>query len=485
MDGTNNIVGIAKFIVPKVPLLLKSALFHSLYLSHTSSKLDLKSELIIQVVRSELCKPATSSITKQQRLLNKDHPVKGNLWVSRATLPAPEDDVRALLCRAIDDLKVEGDEAYTIPETKPVEGEWHGHRANCAANAPEPAISEEEKYKNLLQETTGEGVVLYFHGGAYYLMDPASHRPTTSKYARLLGGRVFSVRYRLAPQNPFPAGLLDALIAYLSLLYPPPGSLHSPVPADKIIFGGDSAGGNLAIVLLQAILQIHRSTPSGSTPTVSFHGKEVAVPLPAGLALSSPWTDITRSMPSIDRNARYDYLPPASSSADSRFPPDAVWPTTPPRADLYCEGTALCHPLVSPLAARDWTGAPPVLFMVGEEMMADESMVVARRMAAQGVKVLWRQYEAMPHCFALMLEGNASAERCFEDWTGFAKAVVEGRGVERTEGKWVVARSLEDVEVDVGKLTELTDDEVERLMKEARAKRLMGLEGEAKVQPRL
>ena len=47
------------------------------------------------------------------------------------------------------------------------------------------------------------------------------------------------MRYRLAPQHPFPSALLDALVSYFTLLYPPPGSIHEAVPASDIVFGGD------------------------------------------------------------------------------------------------------------------------------------------------------------------------------------------------------------------------------------------------------
>src|ERR1700753_2000323 len=71
-------------------------------------------------------------------------------------------------------------------------------------------------------------------------------------------------------------------------------------------------------------------------------------------------------------------------------------PAKPPRVDIYAEGNALCHPLISPLAANDWKGAPPVYFACGEELLADEARAVACRMARQKVFVVWEQYESMP-----------------------------------------------------------------------------------------
>jgi len=320
-------------------------------------------------------------------------------------------------------------------------------------------------------------------------MDPASHRPSTSRLAKLTSGRVLSVRYRLAPQHPFPAALLDALIAYLSLLSPAPGSPHPAIPGSQIIFAGDSAGGNLCLALLQLILELHRQ----STPRIKWHSNTtITVPLPAGLALNSPWTDLTRCMPSLTTNALYDYLPPPSTSATDHFPPCPIWPTTPPRGDIYCDVSALCHPLVSPLAARDWAGACPVWMAVGTEMLHDEAAVVAGRMAGQGVVVGWWCFEAMPHCFALMLDHLRASGRCFEEWAAWARGCVEGGGVVEGRGSrgWFVEAGMGDKrEVDVGGLGGEVGvggfEEVLGRMREARGRRARGEEGEMKALPKL
>ena len=300
-----------------------------------------------------------------------------------------------------------------------------------------------------------------------YLMDPASHRPVCSKLARLTGGRCLSVRYRLAPQNAFPAALLDALTAYLSLLCPPPGSFHKPVLANHIVFAGDSAGGLLSMSLLQLILQLHRSSPSG-TPTIWFHGQEVSIPLPAGIAPNAGWMDITRCMPSIFTNSQYDYLPPPTGQETLHFPEDELWPTKPPRGDLYCDTSMLCHPLVSPLAAKDWRGSCPVWFAYGTEGLTDEGKVVARRIAQQGGTVTWQEYEAMPHCFSMMFEHLDGSKRCLASWAKFMRDVVEGREV-HTQGLYITAKKLQETPIDVTALLgSMSDEDVDRRMKDAR-----------------
>lgn len=154
-----------------------------------------------------------------------------------------------------------------------------------------------------MKEVNAPTTILYFHGGAHFLMDPCTHRKFTARLAKLTGGRCLSVRYRLAPQNPFPAGLLDALVCYFSLLYPPANAQYTAVKPQNIVFAGDSAGGNLCFALLQTILELRRQNLK-----ILWEGIEREVPLNAGVACSSPWLDITQSSPSCE-DGRYDYIP--------------------------------------------------------------------------------------------------------------------------------------------------------------------------------
>ncbi|KAJ4305266.1 hypothetical protein N0V90_000797 [Kalmusia sp. IMI 367209] len=458
-----------KLLLPKTPFILKTALAHTLSLSDTSSKWDLRTELTIKILRDMLGpNHKMTPITKLQRLTTKDPGVKGKIWVSKVHLKTPdEDEARQLVFKAISDMGT-GDEQWAKCDTSPVEGEWTGGRAGVSDAEPEPAgLSEQEKYAKLTGEVTSKTTLLYFHGGAMYLLDPATYRNITGRVARMTGGRVFSVRYRLAPQNAFPAALLDAFMAYLSLLHPPPDAPHEPVPAKEVVFGGDSAGGMLCMALLQLLLQVHRSYQGEGLPKVRWYGKDVEIPLPAGLALSSPWLDVTRSLPSIENLAKYDYLPPPSHTQGMNYPPDSAWPANPPRADLYCEGSALMHPLVSPVAALDWTNSPPIFFGLGQEMLRDEDAVVAKRLHAQKCVVRWREFEAMPHCFAMMLEALPASTTFFEEFTKFCTEVVDGK-VTQSEGEKLLAKTLKREAVHLDRATGLTDEEVAKLMKEGR-----------------
>ncbi|KAI9681950.1 MAG: hypothetical protein M1817_000004 [Caeruleum heppii] len=496
---TSSPLPLLRALLPKTPLILRTALLHTLSLTPTAATWDLRTELTIKILRSFLETPNPNPLGKVQRLTLKDPGVKGRMWVSRVTLKVPDpeqgpgegaEDVGRALKRAFNGLRDSDDQRYLVdPDVVDVEAEWTGYRSGVGPNEPEPRISEEAKYERLMGEVSSDVVILYFHGGA--LLDPASHRPSTSLLAHLTKGRTLSVRYRLAPQHPFPAALLDCLVAYLSLLYPPPGSPHKPVKASSIVFAGDSAGGALSFALLQLILELHQQEASkhgtpvpGSNgdavrlPSVRWHDAQmVDIPLPAGVSANSGWFDITRSLPSLTNNAAFDYLPPpppsqstsTSTSATPSTPPspprksiphDPIWP--PPahlhRTDIYADDKCLTHPLVSPLATspQNWRGSPPLHFITGTELLTDEDETLAAFAASQDVSVRFERYATMPHCFALLLRHLPESRVCMKNWAGFIVDCVErsdggGDGGEtmRTKGVSIAPRSLEMTDVDV------------------------------------
>jgi len=289
-------------------------------------------------------------------------------------------------------------------------------------------------------------------------MDPSSHRPTCKKLAKLTKGRIFSVRYRLAPQHPFPSALLDALVSYFTLLYPPTGSLHESIKPEHIVFAGDSAGGNLSMVLLQTLIEFRRQGRK-----VRWNSEDREVLLPAGVATCSPWLDVVHSSPSCENNSAFDYLPPPSMN--KQYPKDTVWPVEPTRSTLYADDALLLHPLVSPLVAKSWEGSCPLYIGTGKELLTDEDKHVAAKAAEQKVPVVFEEYQAMPHCFAMVLEGLPGGKKFFDNWAGFISHVTEGKRVE-TSGKKIIAKTLKEEKVNVVGLRDISDEAVIERMKE-------------------
>lgn len=231
-------------LLSHIPLMLRVAILHVLRISEQSKYQDLRTDLTVNVLRSFLDPSPPHSVSSIQKMTSRYPPVRGRIWVSTYRCPLPpaeETGLQDAIKKAIDELrhpKVPFPD-YHMPEPAPVEAEWTGYRAGATPQSPPPDLPQRELYHEMMKEVRSPVTVLYFHGGAYWLMDPASHRSTTKTLAKLTGGRVYSVRYRLAPQHPFPAALMDALMSYLALLYPPEGAFHEPVKAEHIVFAGD------------------------------------------------------------------------------------------------------------------------------------------------------------------------------------------------------------------------------------------------------
>ncbi|XXG95928.1 hypothetical protein Hte_002204 [Hypoxylon texense] len=452
-------------VVPKIPLILKVILLHLLGRSESAQYLDLRSDVTISVLRSMLSPAKSRSVSEVQDMTLRDPGVKGKMWVSTmASQVPPEEGIRDALFAAIDALSgpdQKGAPPLAVPDIVPVEAEWTGYRAAATKDSKPPAIPEEDKYRELVKECTSATTILYLHGGAFYLCDPATHRPLVAKLARLTGGRAYSVRYRLAPQHPFPAALLDALVSYFTLVYPPPGAAHAPVAPADLVLAGDSAGGNLCLALLRVLLELRRQDRK-----VAWFGAARAVPLPAAAAALSPWVDLVQSMPSLARNGRWDYLPPPRLLSRAHQPPaDALWPAgDPPRRHVYVDDAYMLHPLGSlqlgPRRGGGWEGAPPVYVCCGWECLQDEDRYLVSRLAQDGVTVVFEEFQAMPHVFAAMIPHSAEARRCVDGLAGFIKTACRDPKNIQPSYKMIKAKTLEEVDIDVDQLTDFTEADV-------------------------
>jgi len=201
-------------------------------------------------------------------------------------------------------------------------------------------------------------VMLYLHGGAFMIGSPATHRAITSNLAARAGMLVCVPDYRLAPEHPYPAAPDDCLAVYQGLL------TMGYAPA-QISIGGDSAGGNLALVTALRI-------------------RDRGLPLPAALVCLSPVTDFS---------SEAVHNPPAGDPMIH-----LLWMAQ--AREAYCPDPLDLHmPEVSPLNA-ELAGLPPVLVQVGEdEVLRNDSLRFAERARAAGVEVRLERYEGLWHVF--------------------------------------------------------------------------------------
>jgi acetyl esterase/lipase len=194
------------------------------------------------------------------------------------------------------------------------------------------------------------GILLFFHGGGYCSGSIASHRRMVSEAGRACGLRTLAVGYRLAPEHPFPAAFEDAIAAFAYLR-------QQGIAPQKIIVGGDSAGGGLTLALLQHLRDTGEEAPSCGW-------------------LASPWTDLTMSG---DTMASKDSVDPLIHKAYLEELAQAYVPASMNRRD----------PRLSPLFA-DLRGLPALLIQVGsdETLLADSTRFAEAAGAAENAVTL-------------------------------------------------------------------------------------------------
>jgi hypothetical protein len=184
-------------------------------------------------------------------------------------------------------------------------------------------------------------------------------------------------------------------------------------------------------------------------------------------------------MPSCTANAAFDYLPALSAGHElPQRPVCEVWPANPPRKTLYVSDALITHPLCTLLMARSWKGSPPIYICTGWELLADEDRYLVSKLVKDGVSVVFEEYQAMPHCFAMIFNGTPGSRRCFDGWAGFIRDVTGGKPVP-SRFTTIKAKGLEESSVGVETLSKFTEEEVrERVNKRiGGAKEVGGLDG--------
>ncbi len=226
-------------------------------------------------------------------------------------------------------------------------------------------------------------VILYLHGGGYVAgnIDYAKGFGTT--LAAKNGVKVFCAAYRLAPEYRYPAALEDAMEAYEYLL-------ESGYESRQIFLCGESAGGGLIYAL---------------TLRRKAEGKD----LPAGIIAISPWTDLTASGASYEKNREAD---PSMTKERLAY-----------YARLYADDYR--NPYVSPLFG-DLTHMPPsLIFAGGDEIMLDDAVCMHSRLLESGSRSELIVTPDMWHGY--ILYGVSEAKKDHEKIAAFLEEAQYGR----------------------------------------------------------
>lgn len=208
-------------------------------------------------------------------------------------------------------------------------------------------------------KTVDDTVIVHFHGGGFSMCSVKNtHEFFLADYAALTRRRVLGVDYRKAPEHPFPIPIEDCLTVYKQLL----AEGYDP---QKIVFSGDSAGGNLALAVGQRL-------------------RDEKLPMPRGMVLMSPWVDLELKGQTINKHEHSDYI---SRKALQGF------------AEAYLAGSDAADPLASPCNA-DFTGFPPLFVQVGgvEAMLSEVRWMVCRAQS-HGVDAHIEEWPGMVHAF--------------------------------------------------------------------------------------
>ena len=188
---------------------------------------------------------------------------------------------------------------------------------------------------------------LYLHGGAYVTGSIESHRELTARLAVETGAPVLALDYRLAPENPMPAAIDDAVAAWRWL------TSEGRVEASHAAIAGDSAGGGLTMATLVVL-------------------RDSGDPLPGAAVLLSPWVDVACRLSSHIERAALEPMLRTEFLLDD--------------AARYVGDADLLDVRANPMDA-DLGGLPPTMVLVGtDEILHDESVVLHERLIAAGVE---------------------------------------------------------------------------------------------------
>lgn len=234
---------------------------------------------------------------------------------------------------------------------------------NCYVLAPRPGAK------------PGAPIVLYLHGGAYCTAMSKWHWRMLAELVEASGCVVHVPLYPLAPEHTH----RDAL-PMVRQLY---GALCTRGGRDGIVLMGDSAGGNLALVLAQCLAE---------------HG----LPQPRDLVLISPWLDLTTRL--------------ATTAARYIDDPWLALPGMRAAAAWWSGGDDPAMPWLSPLHGSLAGLGRMTLFIGTRDLLLAECRALRLRAQREGIGLRWIEAPGLPHVWPLLpLARSAAARRCIAE----------------------------------------------------------------------
>lgn len=282
-------------------------------------------------------------------------------------------------------LKPVIDTINSVPEGKKIPSEWSAPKGYKLEKIEVEGVEVEHLIPEVKKT---DKVIVQLHGGAYILAFIDCYREAAVQYSNIAeGAEVYSIDYRIAPDNLFPSALEDSVKVYKWIL----AQGHKN---DDILIIGDSAGGNLAL-------------------STTLYLRDKKLPLPKGVILLSPWADIDNNPFSRKKNKYKDLVLGVNALNMRKEVKDSTYAKDANKKDSY----------VSPYYG-DFKGFPNLLIQVGSyEILLDDSLEVAKKARKSGVHVKQTTYKEMSHDFQLLLPTLKESKAAWKEMKAFIRDV--------------------------------------------------------------
>lgn len=229
------------------------------------------------------------------------------------------------------------------------------------------------------EKKPAKALIMYFHGGGFVSQSSEAHSVYLKEWCSAIEDAViFSVDYKLAPEHAYPSAICECVYAYLWALQ---NASRLGTLAERIVFAGDSAGGNLAVA-------------------VALKVNELGIRAADGLCLAYPSLLVTAAWSPSRLLSFFDPLMPLSvlELCQKSYVPEG------------CDGAK--DPFISPLLATDdqLEKLPPVTVICGAlDPLLDDTAEFAQRLHDVRDGDLFRVYQKLPHGFLNMIPVNELA----------------------------------------------------------------------------
>ena len=263
-------------------------------------------------------------------------------------------------------------------------------RYNTSWKVPKGYILEEIKLKNLsmeflYKESKSNKIILNIHGGGYiYGMDNA-YRDLSYHYSKITDGlSVVTPNYRVASIGPYPYAFHDCIEAYKWIL-------NQGYEGKDIIIVGDSAGGALALSLVQYVID-----------------KKIQVP--CAIVTWSAWANLACDSNSYKVNQSKDTLFGEILKGGYDY-----------RSFPYVKDNDIKDKYMCPIYC-DYKNFPDMLMQVGSyEVVFDDTNIIAEKARKNGVNVINTSYHGMFHVFQFAYNMIPESKKAWQEIEGFLR----------------------------------------------------------------